>query len=697
MQGFRVPARLVAAAACTATILAQGQATPPPPPAPDAQPTFRTEANYVRVDAYPTRNGAPVTDLTRDDFEILEGGQPQRIDQFERVQVGAAASQEARAEPNTVAESRSMAASPRARLFVVFLDTYHVDVAGSHTIRKPLVDALDRLIGPDDMVAVMTPEMAASDVTFARRTTTIEGMLARYWDWGERDRLNQRDALDEQYRSCYPRYEPPHPCADQNEVAAEMIARRHEMLTLSALHDLVVHLRGIREERKAILAISDGWLLFRPNPRLVRPLACRTSPPDNPAGVDPRNGRLTTKDAGARGIDAKCEVDRTTDAQLDNDQTFRELLDEANRANASFYPIDPRGLPVFDTPISDPAAPRADAAMLRNRATSLRTLAEATDGLALLNSNDLAGSFRRIVNDLSSYYLLGYYSAGKLDGRFHAITVKVKRPGVQVRARRGYLAATPAEAAKLERAANPNPTPTPAEAEALAIESVLRPLGAFARETSLRLRAAAAWKTADRPTVWLVGELGTADSWKAGAEADVTLTRDGDTKATAHVTVPAGARTFRVALAPPAPLEPGDYSINVRTTAASRLASSNDMVPLPLPPAPENLGSLIVRRGPFTGLKEVPTADLRFRRSEQMRVEVPIAASGPAPAATARLLDRNGKTMAGVPMTAAVRDDADGTRWATAQVPLFPLAPGDYIVEIAAGSVRTLTPFRMVQ
>src|SRR5687767_9241002 len=44
------------------------------------QPTFRTEANYVRVDVYPTSNGAPVTDLQKDDFEILEEGAPQTID-----------------------------------------------------------------------------------------------------------------------------------------------------------------------------------------------------------------------------------------------------------------------------------------------------------------------------------------------------------------------------------------------------------------------------------------------------------------------------------------------------------------------------------------------------------------------------------------------------------------------------------------
>ena len=76
-----------------------------------------------------------------------------------------------------------------------------------------------------------------------------------------------------------------------------------------------------------------------------------------------------------------------------------------------------------------------------------------------------------------------------------------------------------------------------------------------------------------------------------------------------------------------------------------------------------------------------------------MRIEVPAAPT--ATAATSRLLDRNGKAMP-VPVAAALRADADGSHWATAQVPLTPLGPGDYIVEVTVGSVKTLTPFRIV-
>ena len=88
----------------------------------------------------------------------------------------------------------------------------------------------------------------------------------------------------------------------------------------------------------------------------------------------------------------------------------------------------------------------------------------------------------------------------------------------------------------------------------------------------------------------------------------------------------------------------------------------------------------------------MPTADLRFRRNEQLRVEIPVSATDPL---TARLLDRTGKPLA-VPVTAAMRDDADGSRWATAQLALAPLAPGDYAIELASGDNRMIAAFRVV-
>ena len=120
-----------------------------------APPTFRTGANYVRVDVYPTRNDMPVTDLRREEFEVLDDKVPQTIDEFEHVVVRSAGPQDSRREPNTVAESRQAVLEPRARVFVLFLDINHVELAASRRIRTPLVEALDRLIGPDDLIAVI--------------------------------------------------------------------------------------------------------------------------------------------------------------------------------------------------------------------------------------------------------------------------------------------------------------------------------------------------------------------------------------------------------------------------------------------------------------------------------------------------------------------------------------------------------------
>lgn len=679
----------------------------PQPPAQPAQPTFRTEANYVRVDVYPTRDGAPVLDLTRDDFEVLEGGVPQKIEQFERVAIRAAGPQDTRIEPNTVADSRSMAQNPRARVFVLFLDTYHVDVAGSHNIRGPLIEALDRMIGADDLVAVMTPEMAATDITFARKTTTIAGFLTRYWDWGDRDQMIPRDPEDREYGYCYP-----NDSGNATGIAAEMIDRRHEKRTLDALHDLVVHLGGVREERKAVLAISNGWLLYGPNLDLMRPLQGRGVPTGPTVTVEPRGGKLTTKDpSNAPATNNRCEADRMNLAQIDDERDFRWLLDSANRSNVSFYPVDPRGLAVFDTPIMRqdvPGKPAAmvpldvDRAMLTARVTSLRTLAENTDGLAIVDSNDLARGLKRVVDDLSSYYLLSYYSTGKLDGKFHPIAVRVKRPGVQIRARRGYLAATPAAVTASARAPA---APTIDAAEGAAIQTALAPLAGLQRDSPLRVHVAAGWRPFDSPSKSALAQGRPADRATAGfwvvaefsataPERDVDVTVISASGSTVgRATGPGGTRSVMVPIVLAEPPTTGEFTVRVRAEGFG-----TGTVQVTLPPSPDAGGAVFMRRGPSTGNKEAPTADLRFRRSERIRVDLPTPDAG---ATTARLLDRTGKALP-IPLTASVRDERDGSRWQTTELALAPLAPGDYLIELAGkageagGEKRTLVAFRVV-
>jgi len=338
--------------------------------------------------------------------------------------------------------------------------------------------------------------------------------------------------------------------------------------------------------------------------------------------------------------------------------------------------------------------------MLGARANSLREIAFSTDGMAIVGTNNLDAGLRRVTADLSSYYLLGYYSTGKLDGKFHPISVRVKRPGVQVRARRGFLAPTAAELTTTTAAAPPAMS-TAAAAEVKMIDSALASLAAFVREAPLRLRAVAGWSPASTAAITLVGEVGSGEEWKAGADADVLVTNPaGETITTARAQLASGSRAFRATLTPDRPLTAGEYTIRVRTRGrASGAAPLNEVLRVALPASPDADGAVFLRRGTTTGNRDVPTADLRFRRTEQLRVELPTPSSAEV---TARLLDRTGKPMQ-VPVTAGVRDDADGSRWRTAQVSLAPLGVGDYLIEITEGAggagggiTRTLLAFRVV-
>ncbi len=684
-----------------ASIIALAAQTQPPTQPP---PTFRTEANYVRVDVYPTRDDRPVTDLNQDDFDVLEGGTPQKIEQFEHVVVQATAA-DTRVDPNTVAESRAQLATTRGRVFVIFLDIGHVSVVGSHRMRQPLTEALDRMIGADDLVAVMTPEMSPTDLTFARKATTIAGFLERHWNWGERgDAVHTpvTDPVEQMYETCYGPVDDPN-----SRITKVMIARRREQQTIAALHDLVVWLRGVREERKAVIFVSTGISVTGPNAALLMNDDGRQAPPAIPqVAVDPRTGKLTTLGTPASTIPsyAQCEHDRGLLADLDNRPRFVEVLDAANASNTSFYPISPAGLtPGAAAPVVGPTTLAAP--MFKDSMDSLRALADSTDGLAIFETNDLARGMRRIVDDLSSYYLIGYHSSGKLDGKFHSISVRVKGSGVRVRARRGYLAFTPEAAAALSRSAAPNAAKTiPAvESEELAtaraVEAAIAPLSGYTRDVPLRLQIAAGWKPGDTSSagLWVVGELGgvatLGDAWNDGFDATVTLTTPSDaTVGSGKITVPRGGRAFRVAVTPTQPLGSGEYVLRVGARAGPASIPSRETARFTIPATPDATGALFLRRGPSTGNREVPTADLRFRRNEQVRVEIPIAAGDPV---TARLLDRTGKPLA-IPVTAAARDDADGSRWATAQLALAPLAVGDYAIELASGDRRFISAFRVV-
>ena len=122
------------------------------------------------------------------------------------------------------------------------------------------------------------------------------------------------------------------------------------------------------------------------------------------------------------------------------------VIRSANRANVAVYALDP----------SEAAAADADA-------NPLRAIAAETDGAVI--TGDLDAGLDRVAADSRRYYLLTYRSARPDDGRFREVQVQAKRPGVSLRARKGYVAPSPDDtlrATLLARANNPKP-PAPVE------------------------------------------------------------------------------------------------------------------------------------------------------------------------------------------------------------------------------------------
>jgi VWFA-related protein len=146
---------------------------------------------------------------------------------------------------------------------------------------------------------------------------------------------------------------------------------------------------------------------------------------------------------------------------------FRSVIDTANRANVSIYAMDAAGLRAESTsaeardginaaarrtlqrnPTTDvvgapmtEALERNEDLLRRDPHSGLGQLADETGGILIRNTNDLTGGFKRIDQDMRNYYMLSYVPKNdRLDGKFRNISVKVKRSGVEVAARKGYYA-----------------------------------------------------------------------------------------------------------------------------------------------------------------------------------------------------------------------------------------------------------------
>ena len=670
-------------------------------------PKFRTAANLVRLDVHAVgEDNAPVTDLTQADFDVREDNVPQEIASIERVVIDRAAAHRQRPEPSTVAASQAVAAGERTRILVLFLDTYHTDPQAARALQQPLIRLLDGAMAPDDVVAVMTPDMSARDLSFSRRAASVAPTLSRFEQFATRDSLARNDAEDERYEACFPERGGSRACVDPRTgrevanpvayegVAREMSARRREHRVVTALTDLTRTLEGLNDGRKAVLVISSGWLLPRESPRLMRLGRCDAGPAPRGGATGP-DGQTGTRTAD--GVDSTiCEADRRRLGQLDLHSEFRRMMDGANRANVSFYPIDASGPGGPDTRTATPTERTSTDASRGgggSRIESLRALAENTDGLPVLTT-DLAGGVGRLVSDLTSYYLIGYYSSNtKVDGTYRRVSVSVNRRGVSVRARRGYRAVS---AGELDRQRTTS---------ALAGQTLGGPLGGVQAAVagleqirpSVRSRSRVAYGPSanGRLRLWAVAELSPETvregAWLGGGAVDAALTApDNSALVAAEGAIPAGQRSVVLDLGEFDPPE-GSTSLRLRLRPSGEgppLAEDVSLLPL----SGRGAGvPLVFRRGPTTGVRYMPTADPRFRRTERVRLALPCAKMPGA--LTAALLDRTGAPL-NVAVQTSTREDG-GVVWATVDLALAPLANGDYVIRMEVDGQESVTAIRV--
>ena len=391
-------------------------------PAPGPQPsvTFRAETNFVEVHAIVTDDtGAFVRNLTKDDFEILEDGKPQTPAAFSLIDLPI----ERRFTPAGLTEpvESDVHATTRTfdgRIYVFLLDDLHTAFTRTQAVRDAAKRFIQQYLGANDLAAVVytsgrqesgqeltssprllraaidrfqgqkLPSAGAEKLAIHIRQTDTDTVLA-----DEPQEPRSREALEKAQS-----------IKDPYDAERGLNARR----ALQAVENVANWLRDVQGRRKALLLFSEGldYDIYQPF--------------------------NLTQSASAIVTEA------------------REAAAAAQRANVNVYGIDPRGLSQFgelidisarsDYPQLEYGTFRGALHELRLSQESLISLSEETGGLAVVNSGDVVGGLGRIVLDNSRYYLLGYYSdSAKWSRKFLKIDVRIKRPGLSVRARRGFM------------------------------------------------------------------------------------------------------------------------------------------------------------------------------------------------------------------------------------------------------------------
>lgn len=404
---------------------------------PRAQPSpggvFPAGVEQVTVDVLVLdARGAPVEGLRPEDFTVKEAGRPQTITSFEAVSVATPPSPNAR----HMTVSTNQSGPGLGRSFVIVFDEMNLTPSRLDAARRAVDQFLETGLRPGDVVTIV-PTGGSTWWTdrMPDGRATLEAFIGHLESGYRPDtssaRISDYEALQIHY--------------GRERLVMSQILRRYYVNGL---------IQECQDPLSAVeLGISAGVQVVRMHAAAAYE-AYRVRV-DRTLGVLARVAEALGQAKGRKTILLVSEGFAHDPGQ----EGFRKVVAAARQANAAFYFVDASGLLGAAAAPGAPGAGAEDGRAVsdqdtlstvvgpRQETAGAELLALDTGGSSIRNTNNLAGGMRAVSDESRAYYLLGYAPADtRRDGKFRKIEVEVARPGVKVRARRGYYA--PSDKAK---------------------------------------------------------------------------------------------------------------------------------------------------------------------------------------------------------------------------------------------------------